>query len=123
MSLLEITKLPTAENSAIHLHESDNIAVARVPLSPGQQLRVDGISVVVREPVPAGHKVALSPIVPGDTIVRYGQVMGRARIVIQPGDHVHVHNVGFEELAFAYEFPAAETEFRAPARDMPTFFG
>ena len=33
--LLEITKLPTAENSAIHLHPPDNVAIARVPLSAG----------------------------------------------------------------------------------------
>jgi hypothetical protein len=33
--LLEITKLPTAENSAIHLHPSDNVAIARVPIPEG----------------------------------------------------------------------------------------
>ena len=37
--LLEIAKLPTAENSAIHLNPQDNVAVARVPLAPG----MDGI--------------------------------------------------------------------------------
>ena len=40
--LLEIAKLPTAENSAIHLNPTDNVAVARVPLAPGMQLRIDG---------------------------------------------------------------------------------
>ena len=122
MSLLEITKLPTAENSVIHLHETDNIAVARVPLSPGQELRVDGVSVIVRDSVPAGHKIALRAIIAGDTIVRYGQVMGRARTPIQAGDHVHVHNVGFEELEFAYEFPAEERSF-SPAKNVPVFLG
>jgi hypothetical protein len=32
MPLLDIAKLPTAENSAIHLHSTDNVAIARVPL-------------------------------------------------------------------------------------------
>jgi altronate hydrolase len=50
-------------------------------------------------------------------------MMGRARSSIQAGDHVHVHNVGFEELHFAYEFPTADNSFRAPAKDMPTFLG
>ena len=40
--LLEIAKLPTAENSAIHLHATDNVAIARVPLSAGTELKVDG---------------------------------------------------------------------------------
>ena len=108
MSLLEITKLPTAENSVIHLHDTDNIAVARVPLSFGQELKVGDTSISVRGSVPAGHKVALQHIGPGQTIVRYGQVMGRARVPIEPGEHVHVHNVTFEELADAYLEAARE---------------
>ncbi|HEV2447703.1 MAG TPA: altronate dehydratase, partial [Candidatus Sulfopaludibacter sp.] len=62
MGLLEITKLPTAENAAIHLHPADNVAIARVALSPGQELRVGGRGIRVEESVPAGHKIALAPI-------------------------------------------------------------
>jgi altronate hydrolase len=123
MSLVDIAKLPTAENSAIHLHENDNVAVARVPLSPGQQLKVDGYSITVRDAVPAGHKVALRSIGTGETIVRYGQIMGRARKSIEAGSHVHVHNVGFEELSFAYEFPTVEIPIPELPKDIPTFLG
>jgi hypothetical protein len=42
MSLLGISKLPTAENSAIQLHARDNVAIARVPLSIGITLNVGG---------------------------------------------------------------------------------
>lgn len=122
MSLLEITKLPTAENSAIHLHASDNIAVARVPLSPGQELQVDGVNVTVRDAVPAGHKVALRSLGPGDNIVRYGQVMGRASMAIAPGQHVHTHNVAFEEISFQYEYPSADLPIPS-RRNAPTFMG
>ena len=52
MGLLEITKLPTAENAVIHLHESDNVAIARVPLSPGQTIAGDG-RITVADPIPA----------------------------------------------------------------------
>src|SRR4051812_4089421 len=124
MELLEIAKLPTAENSAIHLHPSDNIAVARVPLAPGAKLKfADGMEVMVRESVSAGHKVALRHIGPNEIVTRYGQVMGRAKTSIEPGQHVHVHNVGFEELAFAYEFPTMETPFPRLPENMPTFLG
>src|SRR3954453_1517174 len=98
MSLLQIAKVPTAENSAIHLNSADNIAVARVPLAAGADLRVDGIALVVRDPIPAGHKVSLRHIAAGENIVRYGQVMGIARVNIEPGQHVHTQNVIFEEL-------------------------
>ncbi len=123
MQLLEIEKLPTAENSAIHLHPKDNIAVARVTLSAGTRLHVDGISLTVSDPVPAGHKVALQRIQLGDLIYRYGQRIGRAKQTIEPGRHVHTHNVSFQETEFAYEFPEGEVAFPAPPAEMPTFRG
>lgn len=123
MSLLQIAKTPTAENSAIHLNSADNIAVARVPLAPGAELRVDGASIVARDAVPAGHKIALRPIAAGDSILRYGQVMGTARTAIEKGQHVHTHNVGFEEISFNYEYPAGDYSGTQIAKDVPTFLG
>lgn len=123
MGLLEITKLPTAENAVIHLHGSDNIAVARVPLSAGQVVRVAGREITAEDPIPAGHKIALAAIPAGETIVRYGQVMGRAKIRIEPGRHVHTHNVAFEELELAYEFPATDSPIAAPSKNIPSFLG
>lgn len=123
MELLEIQKLPTAENSAIHLHPSDNVAVARVPLADGQALRVEGNEFTVRANIPAGHKVALMRIEPGEYVYRYGQRIGRAKTPIEAGDHVHTHNLGFEEVELAYEFPEKEIPLPAPPKDMPKFLG
>jgi len=120
--LLEIAKLPTAENTVIHLHATDNIAVARVPISVGAELKVDGHAVTARDPIPAGHKIALVRIPSGETVRRYGQIIGRASAVIEPGRHVHTHNLAFEELHFDYEFPGAETPLAA-RRASPTFLG
>src|SRR5436305_1509709 len=96
--LIDIEKLPTAENSAIHLHPSDNVAVARVPIAPGAELRVDGMPVLAIEAVPAGHKIALWDIAEGEVVERYGQCIGRAKTAIGAGQWVHTHNLGFEEL-------------------------
>src|SRR5580700_4664889 len=121
--LLEIAKLPTAENSAIHLHPSDNVAVARVPLAPGMDLRVDGVEVPVLDPVPAGHKVAIAEIAPGEIVRRYGQVIGRAKRPIAAGNHIHTQNLAFEELALNYEFPTGEVPYPPAPAKMPTFLG
>jgi len=123
MELLEIQKLPTAENSAIHLHPSDNVAVARVPVATGQTLRVEGVELQAKSAVPAGHKIALMRIEPGEYVYRYGQRIGRASRPIEPGEHVHTHNVSYEELEMAYEFPEKEVPFPERPRDMPTFMG
>ncbi len=123
MELLEIAKLPTAENSAIQLHSTDNVAVARVPVAPGTTLRIAGREIQVKDHVPAGHKISLRPIPAGDTVLRYGQNIGRAKQTIEPGRHVHTHNLGFEETEFAYQFPVGEVPFPPPPAVMPTFLG
>src|SRR5579862_880541 len=121
--LLEIAKLPTAENSAIHLHPSDNVAVARVPLAPGMDLRIEGSGVTVLDPVPAGHKVAIAEIAPGEIVRRYGQVIGRAKRPIHPGNHIHTQNLAFEELALHFEFPTGEIPYPTLPARIPTFMG
>ena len=121
--LLDIAKLPTSENSTIHLHPSDNVAIARVPIGAGTELRIAGSVVVTTDPIPAGHKVALRAIAPGEMVHRYGQGIGRARVSIAPGQHVHTHNIGFEELQFDYEFPAGDCAWTASSKPCPTFLG
>src|SRR5271170_3877541 len=123
MSLLGIAKLPTAENSAIHLHPSDSVAIARVPLSEGMTLRIAGREIRTRMAIPAGHKVALRAIAAGETISRYGQIIGRARAAIEAGEHIHTHNVVFEELSFEYEFPTTDRPVPSAPADAPTFLG
>jgi altronate hydrolase len=123
MGLLDIAKLPTAENSAIRLHETDNVAIARVPLSPGASLRVAGVAVEVLDSVPAGHKVALRDIGEGESIRRYGQVIGRTRMAIGAGRHVHVHNLAFEDHEVGFEFPEGDTPYPPPPVNMPMFEG
>jgi altronate hydrolase len=123
MSLVDIALAPTAESAVIHLSPQDNIAIARAPLAPGQPVRVAGVDITVRDAVPMGHKVALRAIAAGGNIVRYGQVMGRARVAIEAGSHVHVHNVAFEELAFAYEYPTREIPLPVAPAGAPVFQG
>ncbi len=124
MSLLQIDALPTADNAVIHLHPSDNVAIARTQLPAGMAVRCDGIQLTTGRPVPMGHKVALRPIHAGDPIVRYGQMMGRASKAIEAGEHVHTHNVSFEEIAFNYEIPESEVSTGSKqASEIPTFLG
>ena len=43
--------------------------------------------------IPLGHKIALSDLEEGDTIIKYGHDIGKVVKPIKKGDHVHVHNV------------------------------
>lgn len=43
--------------------------------------------------IPFGHKAALRAIPRGGAVRKYGVVIGHATADIQPGEHVHVHNL------------------------------
>jgi len=48
---------------------------------------------VAKMDVPIGHKVALRDLAAGDTVIKYGQDIGRMVAPARQGEHVHVHNL------------------------------
>lgn len=46
-----------------------------------------------KQDVPIGHKVALRDLKVGDTVVKYGQDIGRIVANVGKGEHVHTHNL------------------------------
>jgi len=45
------------------------------------------------EDIPIGHKVALTDLGAGDTVVKYGEDVGKMVGPAKTGGHVHVHNL------------------------------
>jgi len=121
--LLEIQKLPTAQNSAIRMHRSDDVAVARVNIAAGSEIEFDGRRIVAVDNIPPGHKIALRDVASGETVHRYGNSIGRATTAISAGQHVHTHNLGYEELNQEYEYPAGEFPIPVRSSGAPTFEG
>jgi altronate dehydratase len=79
--------------AALIVSARDNVATALEPLEPGRHLAIEGHDLIVRDAVPAGHKVAIAAIPRGSAVTKYGSEIGRATSDIQPGAHVHTHNV------------------------------
>ena len=121
--LVGIRVAPSPENIVIRLHASDNIAIARVTISAGSTVRVGDLEITAAEDIPAGHKIALKNIRAGEQVIRYGQRIGPASRAIETGQRVHTHNLGFQEIEFAYEFPETDTPIVAPLANGPTFLG
>ena len=77
----------------------DTVGVAVVDLKAGQA--IEGRSLDTNEAVkakanmdiPLGHKIALKDFKVGDTVIKYGNDIGKVVQPIKAGDHVHVHNV------------------------------
>jgi altronate hydrolase len=97
----------------MRIHPKDNVAVAVKPLAPGQALAAGAAAVVTRQPIPAGHKLAIAPIAAGEKVVKYGYPIGTAQVDIAAGDWVHTHNCKTtlgELLEYTYEPETATLE-------------
>ncbi|WJR80871.1 UxaA family hydrolase [Bradyrhizobium sp. NP1] len=47
----------------------------------------------VKDDVPIGHKVALTDLSDGHTVIKYAQDVGRMTAAAAKGRHVHTHNM------------------------------
>jgi len=83
----------TIDDAAIRMAAADNVVTALEDLPAGREFDVDGEMVTLAEPVEFGHKFALTSFEPGDTVWKYGEVIGTATEAIAAGEWVHTHNV------------------------------
>jgi (2R)-sulfolactate sulfo-lyase subunit alpha len=51
------------------------------------------VSLVARQDIPIGHKIALKDMAVGDGAIKYGIDMGKVVAPISAGEHAHVHNI------------------------------
>jgi len=79
--------------SAIRIADGDTVAVALRVIAAGESVSVAGESVIARQQVPAGHKIALASFEPEQVIRKYGVPIGVATTPIERGDWVHSHNL------------------------------
>ncbi|MBR1797987.1 MAG: altronate dehydratase [Clostridiales bacterium] len=77
----------------IKIHPKDNVVVALSDISKGTGIEVDGRSITVSEDIRRGHKIAISPISEGESVIKYGNPIAAATKSIEVGSWVHTHNV------------------------------
>ena len=105
--------------STIQLHPTDNVAIALSDLPSGAV--PEGRTQVVLDPVPRGHKIALTPIAMGQKVIRYGQIIGQATVDIPAGGHVHSHNLGMGPHSADYAI--AQGSVQLPGLEPRIFLG
>ena len=82
---------------AVILKETDNVATSlrdakrgeTVSVRLGEALR----DIALQEDISYGHKFAVRDIRAGDSILKYGETIGRATEDISTGRHAHIHNI------------------------------
>jgi len=88
------------EPSFIVHHKGDSLGVVVVEdVKAGQRLRGwimdsnETVEITAAADIPLGHKLALAPLRNGDTVLKYGNDVGRAVEDIPAGGYVHFHNI------------------------------
>ena len=97
---------------AIVMSASDNVATVLAESPAGSLVELidkqGGALPPVKalETIPAGNKIALRDLAPGEPMVKYGADCGRVSAPIARGKLVHVHNVKSERINIPDEIVA-----------------
>lgn len=120
-----VNALIAAGPAVIRIDDRDNVAVALRPIVAGTHVNVSEESIVARQDIPAGHKLALTSFEPDQAVTKYGVPIGLATTPIAVGDWIHSHNLrtslsGLLEYAYA---PLRSSSLPASPFPLPTFRG
>jgi altronate hydrolase len=117
---------PTAQSKpdVLRVHPRDDVLVALRDMQPGETVRSLTESLAAKSFVPRGHKLAATAISAGATVHKYGWPIGRATRDIEPGEHVHTHNLATTLTAHEnYTYSPANLIAPHGAANARTFLG
>lgn len=81
----------------LRINDNDNVAVAISTIAPGETIVVSGeagdITVTALEEIPAGHKIALTDMPEGTSVIKYGFQIGFTKEDVKKGAWIHTHNL------------------------------
>jgi len=80
--------------NALLIDSRDDVVTVLQAVLMGEPVHwTNGDSILAREDIPVGHKVAIRSIDRGAAIRKYGWPIGMARVAIVPGDRVHTQHL------------------------------
>ncbi len=77
----------------IKIHPTDKVIIALQKIDKGDEISVEGNTIVALDDVTEGHKMAIEDISKGEHVIKYGSSIGIAQEDIKTGSHIHVHNL------------------------------
>jgi len=83
----------------LRLSPQDNVTVLVQSVSQGERLLLGGQELVLPSDLALGHKLALRPLAVGDTVIKYGTLIGSITQAVAAGGHVHNHNLKSDYIA------------------------
>jgi altronate hydrolase len=86
--LIEMT-----QETILQVNPQDNVLVALRNLPKGQHVSYNGHDYVLAEDIPAKHKFTTTPLAPGDAVIMYGVLVGKAKEEIPLGARISTSNL------------------------------
>lgn len=83
----------TEARRVLRIDARDNVLIALEDLASGRRVDFDGISYEIVTNVPAKHKFPVVDLEPGDEVVMYGVVVGKATQRIRKGELIGTRNL------------------------------
>ena len=107
------------KHKVLKVHPKDNVIVALSNLSKGENISFEGEEYILQDAINAKHKFFTKDLNPGDEIIMYGVLVGKAQTFIPRGGLMTTVNTRHAADPFAYR--AAKYEWHAP--DISKFKG
>lgn len=85
----------------VKINPADTVWVALTDLASGEKIDCNGVPVTLAHAIPAKHKFVERTLQPGEEILMYGVVVGKAIATIPQGGAITTQNVKHEAAAYA----------------------
>jgi altronate hydrolase len=94
------------------VHPDDNVVVALSTLNKGEKVSYNGSDFTLADTIPAKHKFVTKDMKPGDAIIMYGVLVGKAETAIPAGGLISTSNV--KHAANNFEVREKKSSWRQP---------
>lgn len=96
----------------LQVNPGDNVLVALTDLSKGEELLFNGVTYVLTEDIAAKHKFFMQDLQPGDEIIMYGVLVGKAQVAVTKGSRMSTENT--KHAAEPYAYRPSHYQWQAP---------
>ena len=81
------------ETKYLKINPADNVVVAISNLAAGEVICDGDKEIVLKEDVPAGHKVTLKDFAEGEDVIKYGYPIGHVRSSVEAGKWINENQI------------------------------
>lgn len=111
------------ETKYLKINPADNVVVAITDLKAGEIISDEGADVVLKEDVPAGHKVTLKNLTEGENVIKYGYPIGHVRQDVEAGKWINENQIQTNLSGLLeYTYNPVKVELDIPQKNL-TFKG